>query len=110
MEYRDKQMNFRVTESEYEVIRKRMELIGIKSPSAYLRKMAMNGYIIQMDLSDLKELVRIEHINSNNINQYARRANETGSIYSKDIEDLKQGQEEVLKLLRDLYEKLSEIK
>ena len=110
MEYRNKQLNFRVTESEYVAIKKRMELTGIKSPSAYLRKMAMNGYIIQMDLSDLKELVRIEHINSKNINQYARRANEAGSIYSKDIEDLKQGQEEVLKLLRDLYEKLSEIK
>ena len=110
MEYRYKQMNFRVTESEYEVIRKRMEITGIKSPSAYLRKMAMNGYIIQMDLSDLKELVRIEHINSNNINQYAKRANETGSIYSKDIEDIKRGQEEVLKLLRELYEKISEIK
>lgn len=58
-----------------------MALTGITHPSAYLRKMAMDGYIINLDLSDLKELVRLSRINSNNLNQYAKKANETGSIY-----------------------------
>lgn len=81
MDYRNKQLNFRVTEEENNVIRKRMALTGITHPSAYLRKIAMDGYIINLDLSDLKELVRLSRINSNNLNQYAKKANETGSIY-----------------------------
>ena len=110
MEYRNKQMNFRVTESEYEVIQKRMELTGIKKPSAYLRKMAMDGYVLKMDLTDLKEMVRLEHINANNLNQFVKRANETGNIYETDIESLRWNQEEILKMLREMYEKLSKIK
>ena len=110
MEYRNKQMNFRVTESEYEVIQKRMELTGIKKPSAYLRKMAMDGYVLKMDLTDLKEMVRLEHINANNLNQFVKRANETGNIYETDIESLRRNQEEILKMLREMYEKLSKIK
>jgi hypothetical protein len=106
MEYRNKQMNFRVTESEYQTIRKRMELTGIEKPGAYLRRMAMYGYVLRLDLSDLKEILRLVHINSNNLNQYAKKANETGSIYAADIEDLKNGQQEILKLLRNIYERL----
>ena len=109
-EYRNKQMNFRVTESEYAVIRKKMKLAGISSPSAYLRKMAMDGFIIRLDLSDLQELVRLEHINANNLNQYAKRANENGSIYAKEIQKLKCGQEEITGILRGIYEKLIGIK
>ena len=106
MEYRNKQMNFRVTESEYRTICKRMELTGIEKPGAYLRRMAMYGYVLRLDLSDLKEILRLVHINSNNLNQYAKKANETGSIYAADIEDLKNSQQEILKLLRNIYERL----
>ena len=110
MEYCNKQLNFRVTPSDYEIIRKRMEIAGISRPSAYLRKMAMNGYIVKLDLSELKEIVRLERINSNNLNQYAKKANETGSIYYDDILDLKQGQEQIMEMLRNIYERLIQIK
>ena len=110
MEYRTKQMNFRVTESEYERIRKRMEMAGIKSPSAYLRKMAMDGFVIRLDLSDLKEISRLAHINSNNMNQLAKKANETGDIYAGDIEELRQEQKELVRLLRDVCETVSALK
>lgn len=110
MDYRDKQMNFRVTEAEYEIIRERMAHVGITHPSAYLRKMAMDGYIINLDLSDVKELVRLSRINPNNLNQYAKKANETGSIYETDIRDLQSGQTEIISLLRELLEKLSGLK
>ena len=56
MEYRYKQLNFRVTDSEYEIIQKKMKLSGIKKPTAYLRKMAMDGYVIRLDLSELTEI------------------------------------------------------
>lgn len=110
MDYRNKQMNFRVTEAEHKIIRERMALAGIIHPSAYLRKMAMNGYIINLDLSDVKELVRLSRINSNNLNQYAKKANETGNIYEADIRDLQSGQAEMIGLLRELLEKLSDLK
>ena len=66
----------------------------------------MYGYVLRLDLSDLKEILRLVHINSNNLNQYAKKANETGSIYAADIEDLKNSQQEILKLLRNIYERL----
>ena len=66
-----------------------MEQIGVANLSAYLRKMAVDGYIIHLDMSEVQELVRLLRICSNNLNQYARRANETGSIYAVDVEDLR---------------------
>ena len=109
-EYRTKQINFRVTESEYARINERMQEAGFKHPSAYLRKMAMDGYVIVIDLSDVKEAIRLLRINANNLNQYAKRANETGSIYLEDIKDLQKTQEELWQVMRDILERLSSIK
>lgn len=64
-EYRTKQINFRVTESEYARINERMQVAGIKHPSAYFRKMAMDGYILKLDLGDLQEIQRLARINAN---------------------------------------------
>ena len=58
-----------------------MDELGIRSMGAYLRKMALDGYCIRLDLQDVKALVSLLRICSNNLNQYAKRANETGSIY-----------------------------
>ena len=58
-----------------------MKQTGIRSIGVYLRKMSLEGYCIQLDLSDVKEVVRLLRICSNNLNQYAKKANETGSIY-----------------------------
>lgn len=58
-----------------EKIRKRMAEAGIRNMSAYIRKMAIDGYVIKLDLSDVKEVSRLLRINANNINQYAKRAN-----------------------------------
>ena len=108
-EYRTKQINFRVTESEYARINDRMQEAGIKHPSAYLRKMAMDGYILKLDLGDLQEIQRLARINANNINQIAKHANETGVVYKKDIDELTVGQREIQKLLRDIFSELAKI-
>ena len=109
MERRDVQMNFRVTKSDAEIIREKMEQTGIKSPGTYLRKMSLDGYVIQLDLSDVKELVSLLRNGTNNLNQYAKKANETGSIYNADIEDLQQRQEEIWNLMKAILERLSSI-
>ncbi len=92
-----------------ELIKKKMEEAGIKNMSAYIRKMAIDGYVIRLDMSDMQEASRLLRINANNINQYAKRANETGSIYLEDIKDIKRSQEELWILMKEILQRLSTI-
>lgn len=99
-------VEFVMSEQEAELIRERMAELGIRNLSAYLRKMAVDGYIIHLDMGDIQEMTRLLRICSNNLNQYTRRANETGSIYAADVEDLRTRLDELWddmdKLLRGL--------
>ena len=69
--------------------------------------MAIDGYYICVELSDVKEMVRLLRIYGNNLNQLARRANEGSSIYRNDIEDLQKNMQELWKMMRQILEKLS---
>ena len=80
---------------------------GVRNRCAYLRKMAIDGYYICVELSDVKEMVRLLRIYGNNLNQIARRANEGDSIYRNDIEDLQKNMQELWKMMRQILEKLS---
>ena len=82
-------VEFVISEQEADLIKERMAELGITNLSAYLRKMAVDGYIIHLDMNDIQEMIRLLRICSNNLNQYARRANETGSVYAADVEDLR---------------------
>lgn len=106
---RKNRFEIRLRDGELEQIEKRMKEAGINNMSAFAHKMLCNGLIVQMDLSDLKEISRLLHINSNNLNQYVKRANETGSIYIEDIKELREQQKEILKLMEKFYLKLSSI-
>lgn len=99
---RSKYIHIRVTPEELKRIKERMEEAGIRSMTAYLLRMALHGFVIVMDLSDLKEILRLLQISGNNLNQYAKKANETGSIYQEDIEELKSNQKEMRKMLDKL--------
>lgn len=96
IEKRDKQMNVLVSESEMKRIRLKMEELEISCLNAYVRKMALDGYCVKLDLQDVKEMVSLLRRCSNNLNQYAKRANETGNIYAEDIKDLQNRFEENL--------------
>ena len=82
-------VEFVMSEQDAELVKGRMAELGITNLSAYLRKMAVDGYIIHLDMSEIQEMIRLLRICSNNLNQYARRANETGSIYAADVDDLR---------------------
>lgn len=84
-------------------------LLGIRSMGAYLRKMALDGYCINLDLQDVKALVSLLRICSNNLNQYAKRANETGSIYEADIKDLQERLETIWADMKEVLVRLSSI-
>ena len=75
---RNVQLNFRVSKDEKEWIEKKMEAAGVINREAYLRKMAMDGYILKLDLPELKEIISLMRRMSNNINQIAKRMNEQG--------------------------------
>ena len=82
-------VEFVMSEQEAALVKGRMAELSITNLSAYLRKMAVDGYIIHLDMSDIQEMIRLLRICSNNLNQYTRRANETGSIYAADVDDLR---------------------
>ena len=109
MPKRNVRMHFRVSEEENEIIREKMQETGIKSIGAYLRKMAVDGYCVRLEMADVKEVLRLLRINSNNINQYTKKAHETGCIYIRDVEKLQKSQEEIWILIKQLLVKLSEI-
>lgn len=107
MRDKDRMLSFRVNQSELDQINRKREEIGIRNMGVYLRKMAMDGYCVNMNLDDVKEVARLLRICSNNLNQYAKKANETGSIYKEDIRDLQIRLDEILAsvktIMRTLY-------
>lgn len=109
MSKREQDVHFLASKEEVERIRQKMEEIGIRSMGAYLRKMALDGYCINLDLQDVKTLVSLLRICSNNLNQYAKRANETGSIYAADIQDLQERLEEIWIGMKEVLVRLSSI-
>mgnify|MGYP000458959954 CR=1 FL=1 len=88
MSVREHWINVRVNPEELARIREKQKELGIRNTGAYMRKMAMDGYCVNLDLSDVAQVSTLLRRCSNNLNQYAKRANETGSIYRADIEDL----------------------
>jgi len=94
------QVKFRVTKEEHALIEEKMKLIPTRNMAAYLRKMAINGYIIQIDHTDIKAMTaEIQKIGVN-INQIAKRVNATGSAYQEDIEEIKEVLNEIWRLQR----------
>lgn len=101
---------FWVTEQERELIEQRMEQIGTANMSAYLRKIAIDGYILKLDLPELKEMLSLLRRSSNNLNQIAKRVNETGRVYDADIEYLLGNQERLWSAANEILARLAVLK
>ena len=102
-------LNVMVTPEEQELIYERMAETGIQNMGAYMRKMALNGYVLHVDLSPVQELVSLQRRCSNNLNQVAIQANTYGGIYPEEITALQRDYEKLWRPLSDLLEKLSAI-
>lgn len=109
MQTRTKRIHFLVSLEEEVQIHMKMSELGIRNRNAYLRKVALDGYCIKLDLQDVKELVSLLRRCSNNLNQYAKRANETGSIYAADVKDLQERLEEIWTEMKEVLVHLSSI-
>ena len=94
--------NFRTTESEAAIMRKKMEALGIRNESAYMRALALNGYILKLNLPQIREMLRLLGNMTNNLNQIAKRLNAHGNLYETEIEEIQQKQDELWKMMRQL--------
>ena len=103
---RDILLRFFVTAKEKAAIQKRMELVGLKNMSTYLRRIATDGYLLNVDLSCFDKMLGDIHGVSKNINQIAKRINATNNIYAADMQELKNNQEKIWELLREIYSQL----
>ena len=106
---RDQQLHFRVSKAELEQIRNKMEASGILSIGSYLRKMALDGYCLHLDLPQLRRMAYLLQMCSNNLNQYAKVANENGQIYTADLEDLRARLDKLISIGKQILSRLAEL-
>lgn len=99
-------LRFFVTEEEKEFIKHKMSLMNVTNMSAYLRKMAIDGHLIQVDYSQFDKIGEQLSGVSRNINQIAKRINSTDTVYAGDMREIKQKQEEIWQLLKSILSQL----
>ena len=101
---------FWVSEEEKELIQQKMASLGTINMSSYLRKMAIDGYAIRLDIPELKEMLSLLRYSSNNLNQLTKRVHETGRLYDVDLTDIRQSQERILDATSEIVKKLAGLK
>ena len=102
-------LKFFVSEPELEMIRKKMAQYGTNNLSAYLRKIAIDGYVVNLDLPELREMVSLLRRSSNNLNQLTRRVHETGRFYDADLEDLQKDHDRLWEAAQEILTSLSSL-
>ena len=102
-------IKMRVTEAERDLIAEKMTAAGIRNREAYLRKTALDSFIVRLDLTDVREMVRLLSNATNNLNQIARRANETRSVYESDIRNLRENYERLWEQSEAILRSLAKI-
>jgi uncharacterized protein (DUF1778 family) len=107
---RNKNITFRVTPEEYDLVQQKMKLTKIQNMRHFLLKMVLEGRVIYVELDSVKEMVRLLGNMTNNINQIARRVNGTGNLYAADIDEIKARQDEIWEQTREILHRLNDMK
>lgn len=110
MEKREATIKLRLSKSELAKIQDKMVDFGTTNMSAYIRKMAIDGYVVKLELPELKEMTRLLASYSNNLNQIAKRVNATGSVYSTEFDEIRQQQDELWLAAEKIIRSLAKIK
>ena len=108
-EKRDETIILRLSKTEKNRIYEKMLSMSIRSLSAYIRKMALDGYCLNLDLPQLRRMAYLLQNCSNNLNQVAKRVNESGKIYSADLADLRTRLDELIDIGKQILSKLAEL-
>lgn len=106
---RPTQLHFYVNDQELEWIKQKMTLFGTENMSAYLRKLAIDGYVIKLDIPELRELTALMGRISNSENQIAKKLNATDRIYDADIEEIKKNQAEIYSCINKILMSLAQL-
>ena len=106
---RDIPIYVRVSQAEYDLIQERMAEAGTTNREAFIRKMALNGFVLHVDLSPVRELVSLQRRCANNLNQIAVNVNTYGGIYPQDITALQSDYAALWGPLSDLLKQLAGI-
>ena len=107
---RDVPVLFYVSKDEMALIQQKMQAFGTSNMSAYLRKMARDGYVLKLDLPELKELVSLLRRWSNNLNQLTRRVHQTGRVYDADLQELTTQQETIWDGVKQILRQLAKLR
>ena len=99
--------DFLLTEEENEMLQKKMKAYGITKKSSFFRAMILKGYMLKLDLPEIREMIRLLKNLTKNVNQIARRMNEHGSIYETEIDEIKEKQQELQDMLMQLLARLN---
>ena len=97
----------RLTPQENALLEQKIQQSGIKNREAFMRKMLLEGYVLSLELPELKEILRLTRYTSNNVNQIARHAHETGRYYIEDIEQMVRNQEAIQDALKEVLNRLA---
>lgn len=107
-EIRQNILHFAVTDTELDIIQQKMKQLGIRNLSAFLRTMALNGFILKLDLANVRQLTRLLSNLTNNVNQIAKRLNAHGSIYETELDEIQQSQKELWNMMHNILNRLDE--
>ena len=97
----------RLTPQENALLEQKIQQSGIKNREAFMRKMLLEGYVLSLELPELKEILRLTRYTSNNVNQIARHAHETGRYYIEDIEQMVRNQVAIQDALKEVLNRLA---
>ena len=103
-------LKLRLTLEEYKCLCDRMATVGVTNREAFLRKMALDGIVVKLDVPELKEMISLLRYAGNNINQVAKRLHQTGRVYEADMADVKANQERLIGMANTIITKLAAIK
>ena len=106
---RERMYPLRLTDREREMIEQKMTQAGFPTMSTYLRKMAIDGYILKMDLPEIKEMIKLLRSSSNNMNQIAKKANAMGTVFDEDLKEIKSMQDDIWKAMNKILKRLGQL-
>ena len=107
---KQKGIYFKVSKKERDLIEQKMALAGVHNMSGYIRKMAIDGYVVNLEIPELPECASLLRYISNNVNQIAKAMNSGGTVYPEETRDICVKQDEANRLFGEILEQLSRLK
>lgn len=98
------------TPTEYEMLKTKMAEAGVSNMSAFMRKMALDGFMVRLRIDEIREMNRLLGLYGNNVNQIARRVNGTGNVYDADLEEIRRSQAKLWSGVKKILQSMEKLK